>query len=64
MTNLNIKDITQKTLKVVKKYVDEAIANASLGSGSDVSGSGVIEDSEFDDLISGTFGPEYVNKDE
>ena len=49
---------------VTKKYVDEAIANASLGNGSDVSDSGVIEDSEFDDLISGTFGPEYVNKDE
>ena len=47
-----------------KKYVDDAIANASLGNGSDVSDSGVIEDSEFDDLISGTFGPEYVNRDE
>ena len=49
---------------VSKKYVDDAIANASLGNGSDVSDSGVIEDSEFDDLISGTFGPEYVNRDE
>ena len=49
---------------VTKAYVDEAIANASLGGGSDVSDSGVIEDSEFDDLISDTFGPEYVNKDE
>ena len=49
---------------VTKKYVDEAIANASLGGGGDVSDSGVIEDSEFDDLISDTFGPEYVSKDE
>jgi hypothetical protein len=49
---------------VTKAYVDEAIANASLGNGSDVSDSGVIEDSEFDDLISGTFGPEYVNREE
>lgn len=47
-----------------KEYVDNAIANASLGNGSDVSDSGVIEDSEFDDLISGTFGPEYVDRDE
>jgi hypothetical protein len=49
---------------VTKAYVDEAIANASLGNGSDVSDSGVIEDSEFDDLISGTFGPEYIDRDE
>ena len=62
-----IKQLDEKFIPdsiATKKYVDEAIANASLGNGSDVSDSGVIEDSEFDDLISGTFGPEYVNKDE
>ena len=55
---------TENYHPVTKKYVDDAIANASLGNGSNVSDSGVIEDSEFDDLISGTFGPEYVNRDE
>lgn len=62
-----IKQLDEKFIPdsiATKKYVDDAIANASLGNGSDVSDSGVIEDSEFDDLISGTFGPEYVNKDE
>ena len=62
-----IKQLDEKFIPdsiATKKYVDEAIANASLGNGSDVSDSGVIEDSEFDDLISGTFGPEYVNRNE
>jgi hypothetical protein len=63
--NVNLEyEPTQDYHTATKKYVDEAIANASLGNGSDVSDSGVIEDSEFDDLISGTFGPEYVNREE
>jgi hypothetical protein len=63
--NVNLEyEPTQDYHTATKKYVDDAIANASLGNGSDVSDSGVIEDSEFDDLISGTFGPEYVNKEE
>lgn len=66
LTRTNTSDFTPTAdyNPATKKYVDDAIANASLGNGSDVSDSGVIEDSEFDNLISGTFGPEYVNRDE
>lgn len=48
-----------------KNYVDTEIARVigmigTGGGGGDVSDSGVIDDSEFDDLISDTFGDKYV----
>jgi surface protein len=72
ITNFNKKIVNGEMLnkfakkinKEFKSNIDDAIANASLGNDSNVSDSGVIEDSEFDNLISEIFGPEYVSKEE